>query len=156
VKSRGYETDDICIMGFCSGAALSCYFVGQNDVGALVLDGCFARVSTMVVREAQDIGVPAFFTSIFLPGLHAISHLFYDFRVIDPIDRIPDITCPVLFIHEEHDVFTTAEETRELYRASGNPESEVWEIMGTGHSLGYLSGPQEFIEKVTGFLERVM
>jgi pimeloyl-ACP methyl ester carboxylesterase len=110
-QSRGYRADDICIMGLCSGAALSCYFVSQNNVGALILDGCFAWVSTMVVREAQGVGVPAFFPSIFLPGLHVMSYLIYDLRVVDPIDCVPDITCPVFFIHEENDPFTTIEET---------------------------------------------
>jgi alpha/beta superfamily hydrolase len=156
VKSCGYRGDDICIMGFCSGAVLSCYFASQNDIGALVLDGCFARVSTMVIREAQDVGVPAFLASIFLPGLHVMSYLIYDFRVVDPLDRVADIPCPVFFIHEENDAFTTIEETYELYRASGNHKSQIWEIKGTEHSLGYLSGPEEYIEKVTGFLERVM
>ena len=156
VKSLGYRADDICILGFCSGAALSCYFVSQNNVGALVLDGCFTRVPTMVIREAQDIGVPAFVTSFFIPGLWVTTRLFYDYHAIDPIDRIPDITCPIFFIHEENDAFTTTEETNELYRASRNPQNQIWEIKGTEHSLGYLSGPEAYIEKVVGFLQRVM
>jgi len=156
LKSLGYGTEDICIMGFCSGAALSCFYVSRNDVGALILDGCFVRVSTMVVREAEDVGVPGFLTWIFIPGLRIMAGVVYDFELINPIDVVADINCPILFIHEEYDAFTTTEETNELYRVSGNAQDEICEVIGTEHSEGFLSGPEEYIERVTGFLERVM
>ena len=66
VNRLGYHLDNICIMGFCSGAALSTVYASRNnDIGALVLDGCFARVSTMVIKEVEGVGVPAFLTLIF-------------------------------------------------------------------------------------------
>ena len=40
--------------------------------------------------------------------------------------------------------------------ASGNPQNQIWQIMDTEHSQGYLTDPEVYIEKVTGFLERVM
>jgi alpha-beta hydrolase superfamily lysophospholipase len=46
LKSRGYSTEDICILGFCSGAASACIFASQNNLGALILDGCFIDVPT--------------------------------------------------------------------------------------------------------------
>ena len=156
LKKLGYQTENICIMGFCSGAALSTYYVCRNDVGALVLDGCFGKVSTMVVREAEGVGMPTFWTRVFLPGLYVMSRLIYGFELVNPIDVVGDIYCPILFIHEEHDAFVSTEETYELYRASTNPQNEIWEIADTEHSQGFLSGPEEFIEKVTGFLERIM
>ena len=152
----GYGLEDICIMGLCSGAALSCFYVSANDAGALVLDGCFDRVSTMVVREAEGVGVPALFTTIFLPGLYVMSSLVYGYDLVNPVDVVDDIKCPILFIHEEHDPFVTLEETYELYRASDNPRDEIWQVMGAEHSHGYIVGQGEYIEKVTEFLDEVM
>jgi dienelactone hydrolase len=154
--SRGFDTGDICIMGFCSGAALSTYYVSSNEVGALILDGCFIRISTMVIREAQGVGVHPFFTTMFLPGLHAMAGLIYGYEEVNPVDVVDDIKCPILFIHEEEDAFVTTEETRELYRASDNPRDEIWEILNAEHSEGFLIDPEEYIGKVIGFLERVM
>ena len=156
LNSLGYKTEDICIMGFCSGAALSTYYVSRNDVGVLILDGCFVRVSTMVVREAESVGVPAFLTRIFLPGLYMMSSLIYDYDLVNPVDAVADVACPILFIHEEYDEFITMEDTEELHRASNNAEDEIWEVIGAEHSHGFLVGQDEYIEKVTGFLERVL
>lgn len=154
LHSLGYAPDDVGIMGFCSGAALSCLFASQNDIGVLVLDGCFTRVSTMVVREAQGVGMPTFLTRIFLPGLNVATHIFYGFEVINPVDVVGDIECPIFFIHEEYDPFITLGETYELYHASGNGANEIWEVLGSDHSQPLLTRPEEYIEKVTGFLAR--
>ncbi len=156
LNSLGYGTEDICIMGFCSGAALSSFYVSKNDVGALIIDGCFTTVSTMVVREAGDIGVPPAFTAFFLPGLYVMSNIIYGYELVNPIDIVDDIECPIFFIHEEYDAFTTMDETYEMYLASGNGHNEIWQIKDAEHSHGYISGPEEYIEKVTGFLEKVM
>ncbi|HEY97728.1 MAG TPA: alpha/beta hydrolase [Dehalococcoidia bacterium] len=156
LTSLGYGLEDICIMGLCSGAALSTFYVSANDVGALILDGCFDRVYNMVLREAEGVGVPSYFTAVFLPGLYVMSNVIYGYELINPIDVVDDIKCPILFIHEEFDAFVTMEETYELYQASGNPRDEIWQVMGAEHSHGYIVGQEEYIEKITEFLDMAM
>ncbi len=152
LRSRGYGTEDICIMGFCSGAASACIYASHNEVGALILVGCFIDVRTMVVRQAQDVGIPQFLAQIFWPGSVLFARIIYGYEVIHPIDVVGDVRCKIFFIHEEYDEFTTIEETYRLLEASVNPANEVWEVPSTNHSQVYITHPLEFIERVDDFL----
>ncbi len=154
LKSRGYSAGDICILGFCSGAASACIFASQNSLGALILDGCFIDVPTEVARQAKAIGIPQFLESFFMPGGLFFARVLYDYHVVNPIDVIHNVACPILFIHEENDEFITWEETLELFRASGNPANEVWEVSDTQHSQSFRTHPTEYIEKVDEFINR--
>ena len=155
LKGEGYAFEKIYIMGFCSGAAASCIFASRNSPSALILDGCFADVHTMVRREAVAWGIPEFLVGPFLPGLRLMTRICYGYNVVNPIDVVADISCPVLFIHEEHDEFTTLEETRRLFESSRNPANELWEISGADHSQSYRKQPEEYVERVDGFVSAI-
>ena len=103
LKSKGYTAVNIDIIGFCSGAASSAIFISGENIGAVVLDGCFATVRNMVTAQATTKGVPKSLLDFFYPGLSVAVKLFYGYTPIDPIDTIPNATCPILFIHEEND-----------------------------------------------------
>jgi pimeloyl-ACP methyl ester carboxylesterase len=152
LKSRGYPMENIYLLGFCSGAASSCIFASRESPGALILDGCFIDVPTMVVREAVDYGIPGFLVRLFTPGLLFMTQLLYDYDVVNPIDVVADIECPVLFIHEENDIYIRQEEVRQLYEASGNPANEFWEVKGAEHSRPYRNFPEEYIDRLDKFL----
>jgi alpha-beta hydrolase superfamily lysophospholipase len=65
VNSLGYPASSIGILGFCSGAASTCIFASAEDVGAIVLDGCFVSVESMFKNQASQRHIPAFlFTGI--------------------------------------------------------------------------------------------
>ncbi|MBN1161832.1 MAG: alpha/beta fold hydrolase [Dehalococcoidales bacterium] len=154
LRSRGYGTEDICIMGFCSGAASACIYASRNDVGALILVGCFVDVQTMVIRQAQSVGIPQFLAQMFYPGTLFFARIIYGFEVIHPIDVVGNVRCKILFIHEEFDEFTTFEETYRLFEASVNPANRIWEVLSTNHSQVYITHPLEFIERVDDFLSQ--
>ncbi len=152
VQSRGYAIDDIYLLGFCSGASAACIYASQNDIGKVILDGCFIDVKTMVARQARSVGIPEFLQNIFWPGGLLFTHWFYDYHVVNPIDVVPFIKCPILFIHEENDEFITLEEVERLFQVSNNPANRIWEVASANHSQSYKSYPLEFIEKVDYFL----
>lgn len=156
LQNRGFSPGNICLLGFCSGAAASCIFASQNPVGALVLDGCFIDVPTEVTRQAASVGVPEFLVKIFLPGLLLITRLIYDYEMVNPVDVVGEVACPILFVHEESDEFITWEETNRLFRASGNPADEIWEISGALHSESYRTFPAEYIERVGSFIQMAL
>lgn len=155
VKSRGFDIKNINLLGFSSGAAVISIYASRNEIGSLILDGCFINSITMLVRQANAINMPGFLAYFFLPGGLLFTHLFYDFHPVDPIDVMPDVDYPVLFIHEENDEFVTMEETGLMYRASTNPASEIWEAADAKHSEGFRVHPQQYIDKVDGFLQKI-
>ena len=150
LKTRGGAAH-IGIIGFCSGAATTAIFASRENIGAVVLDGCFATVDSMVTRQATTRGIPAFLVDSFIPGLRLTVKLFYGAVPEDPIKIVPDITCPILFIHEQNDNLTTSQETNQLFQAAKNPADEIWEIPGALHSEGYKTDPVDYVNKVNAF-----
>jgi pimeloyl-ACP methyl ester carboxylesterase len=82
-----------------------------------------------------------------------MTKIIFGFNVVNPIDIVSYIDCPILFIHEEYDEFIPAEDVRRLFRASPSPVNELWEISGVEHSQAYRSSPDVFITKVTNFFK---
>jgi len=151
VKSRGFTPSQIGILGFCSGAASACIFASQEDVGALVLDGCFASVTRMIYRQAAERHIPAIFVDIFLPGLRLSTFTLYHYRELDPIQVVGSVKAPIFFIHEQYDDLTTLADTQLLLETSSNASNTLWEISGTLHSEGYKNNPAEYIQRVAAF-----
>jgi pimeloyl-ACP methyl ester carboxylesterase len=152
LKSKGYPAKTIGIIGFCSGAASSCIFASQESIGALVLDGCFYTVNSMVAGGAASRGIPRFLVDFFLPGVLLMSKIIYGYELVNPIDVVAGITCPILFIHEEHDNLVSLEETFRLFKASDNPANELWEVSAAEHSQAYKTYPSDYVERIDNFL----
>ena len=152
LEGEGYPSKRIYIIGFCSGAASACIFASQNSIGALVLDGCFATVHNMVTRQAELMGIPKFLVDFFAPGVLLMTNIIYGYDLVNPVDVVADVTCPILFIHEEHDELISWEEMHRLFRVSGNPANELWEVSDAEHSQSYKTHPAAYIEKVDNFL----
>jgi pimeloyl-ACP methyl ester carboxylesterase len=152
LKSRGFRTGNICLLGFCSGAASVCIYASGNSVGALILVGCFIDCPTMLARQAAAAGLPEFVAYFLLPGGKFFTHLLYGFTMINPIDAIRNVTCPILFVHEQYDEFTSSEETRRLLRAADNPADEIWEASATEHSQAFRTHPIDFVNKIDEFI----
>jgi pimeloyl-ACP methyl ester carboxylesterase len=151
VKSRGFAPASIGILGFCSGAASACIFASREDVGALVLNGCFASVTRMIYGQAAERHIPSVFLDIFLPGLRLSTFAFYHYREVDPIQVVGNIKAPVFFIHEQKDDLTTLGEIQLLLEASTNPADTLWEIPAALHSEGYRTDPSGFVSRVAAF-----
>jgi pimeloyl-ACP methyl ester carboxylesterase len=149
---EGYPSEHIYIIGFCSGAASACIFASQNQVGALVLDGCFANVYNMVKNQAALMGIPRFLVDFFTPGVFVMSRLFYDFELVHAEDVVADISCPIFFIHEENDELISRAEMEHLFELATNPANQFWEVPDAEHSQSYKTHPAEYIERVGGFL----
>ncbi|UCE98380.1 MAG: alpha/beta hydrolase [Dehalococcoidia bacterium] len=156
IRHCGYAADSTAIVGYCSGAASACIFASQEDIGALVLVGCFAEVGDMVVSMATSQGIPRMLAEIFIPGLKLTTRVLYDYQVVNPIDVVSGVSCPIFFIHEEHDEFIQLEDMRRLFEKSSHPENQFWEVDNTEHSQSYKKDPTEFTARITSFLETTL
>jgi pimeloyl-ACP methyl ester carboxylesterase len=154
LKSRGFATEKIGIIGFCSGAASAAIFANGEEIGALVLDGCFTTVRGMVTRQAATKNIPEFLVDVFVPSLSFTVKIFYGYEPFDPVVAVSNTTCPVLFIHEEYDNLTTLEETDQLLKASNSPASEMWEVSGVEHTQAYKTYPAEYVDRLDNFLAK--
>jgi uncharacterized protein len=154
LKSKGYTATNIDIIGFCSGAASSAIFIRGESVGAVVLDGCFATVRNMVTAQATTKGIPKSLLDFFYPGLSLTVKIFYGYTPINPVDAIPNVTCPILFIHEENDNLVSLKEMDQLLKASNKKSNKLWEITGAEHSQGYKRDPSQYINEVDNFFTK--
>jgi pimeloyl-ACP methyl ester carboxylesterase len=151
LTNEGYTTSKIGLIGFCSGAALSCIFASHENVGGLVLDGCFTSVRHMVDRQAAQRGIPQLLLDAFMPGLAVAAKTIYGYEEVNPIDVVAEVSCPILFIHEEYDELVSLEDVSQLLEASTNPANTLWEVNGAKHSQAYKTLPSEYVEKVDEF-----
>jgi len=151
LKNRGYSAEDIGIIGFCSGAASALIFASQENIGALVLDGVFDSVENLITTEMSHRGIPKFAFDLLFPGILLMAETIYHYELINPIDVVATIDCPILFIHEEQDESISLEETQRLMAASAKPRNELWQVSQAEHSHGYRTHPSIYIEKVSTF-----
>src|SRR5208283_1053639 len=79
LKARGFNASSIGLIGFCSGAASVCVFSGQETVGAVVLDGCFPDIKTMVNNQAKERHIPVPALDLFYSAMKIMIKGTYDF-----------------------------------------------------------------------------
>lgn len=151
LKTIGYKSGNIGIIGYCSGAASTCVFASSDEVGGIVLDGCFSSLHSIITKQAAAKGIPQWFLDIFYQGLIFVARAIYDFQPLNPIEYVPKIKSPILFIHEENDTLVSATETQTLFQAANNLNSQIWEIKSAAHSEAYNRYSREYVDRLDGF-----
>ena len=154
LKQR-FPSRSIGLMGFSTGAAAAIIFASREKVAAVVSDNCFASVSDSLTKKlAADWGVPRIIVRIIVPGLFLLARILHGYKKIDPVGRVADISCPVLFIQGDTDDLVTVSDAYRLHRASDKKLDDLWIVPNAGHTQAYHTNPVAYIERVTSFLER--
>jgi pimeloyl-ACP methyl ester carboxylesterase len=156
-RGKGFFREEIGVIGFCSGAISTCIYASEeHDIGAVVLDGCSTTVRNMVYAQAAERSIPKPLLSIFMPGLTTAVRVFYNYKEVDPIHVIPQVKCPVFFIHEEKDNLVTMAEMTQLFGGARNPNNEIWEISRALHSQGYIVDPAGYVNRLDSYFQRTL
>jgi uncharacterized protein len=74
---------------------------------------------------------------------------------LNPIDRISNLTSPVLLISGTHDRHTTQSEAERLYAAAPRPK-ELWIVPGAGHYNMHIYDSSSYEERVSSFLSEYL
>ncbi len=156
LKSRGYQSGKIGIIGYCSGAAGACNFASQETIGGLVLDGCFTSVRAMVNNQASTRGIPRLAVDVFLPAVQLAATVFYGYQPVNPIDIVGKVNCPIFFIHEENDDLVSTGDDVRLTDTSGNPTNAFWQVEDATHAEAYQTHPDEYVTRVDAFFRSAL
>ena len=70
-----------------------------------------------------------------------------------PIDRVPNLGCPVLVASGMADRHTTVSETKAIFHAARHPK-QLWLVDGAAHEDLLRSAPTVYQRRVVGFLKR--
>ncbi len=156
IRERGCPAENVGIIGFSAGAASAITFASQDNVATVVSDSCFADVAdTFIGKGASESGMPRLITKFFGLGTLLMSRIMYGYRKVNPVDRVADVACPMLFIQGGKDDLVPIEDAHKLYKASGNPSDEVWLVPDAGHTEAYCIDPFGYICRVTSFLDKI-
>ncbi|MFC1948336.1 alpha/beta hydrolase [Chloroflexota bacterium] len=154
VTDRGIPVERIGLLGFSLGAGVALLVAAQEPrIPAVVSDSGF--LDYMMDLQFFRIG-PFHFPAWFARLIAFIGRIFFnaDFSKVRPIEVIEQVEQPVFFIHGENDVVVSAEESKELYNISNNPEDRIWIVPNTEHVNIYRKMSKVYVNRVTQFFQR--
>jgi len=155
------ETQTLVLLGVSLGAAVAAAVaVERNDIAALILECPYVDFPHAVLSHLDRLGVPG--RSIqrlalwFCRKIAAI-----DFRQVRPVDLIPRISCPLWLVQVEDDPFVPPKDRAVLSNALRQRPAdagigEEWLVPNCYHVLAMNEKPQEYRQKLAGFLEHAL
>ncbi|UCC60657.1 MAG: alpha/beta hydrolase [Dehalococcoidia bacterium] len=157
VRERGIAPQSIGLLGFSMGAASSLLAAAEDrDVPAVVSDSCWAELRDLIRSEiARRPYIPGFLTPL-MPKVAKLAYRF-DIDEASPIDAVAKIAPrPVFFIHGEFDRTVPVESAMRLYHSIDNPNNRLWVVPEAPHVGSYRAQPEEYIAKVTDFMDQAL
>jgi fermentation-respiration switch protein FrsA (DUF1100 family) len=153
LKTQGFLPGCIGVLGISLGAASAVgAAVEDTDIGAIVIDSCFADLASVLqVNWELQAGMPQFL----LPPAMLMSRLLYGLDVAKsrPVAEIGRIAPrPVLIIHTARDQFIPLAQAERNRAALAT--AELWVAAGTEHARNYNADPEEYVRRVTEFLDQ--
>lgn len=158
VKQQG--SNHIVLLGFSTGASASILAAaGEESVEAVIADSPYANLKDYLESNLNKwVNLPhILFNKTVLISMEIISGI--DTANSSPADSLKSLPpCRLLLIHGKGDSIIPVENSRKLYSeysdiAAGM--SEIWETDDAGNASSYLKYPEEYMERVFGFLDEI-
>lgn len=128
-QTLGYAPAQICLYGRSLGGGPSCWLAQRYPVGSMILDGTFT--STFRVMTQRKL-IP--------------------WDKFDNLARLPNIHCPILFIHGTQDLTVPFSHAMTNYKAYQGPKQKFW-IEGAGHNDLYEVAGEAYHSTVFQFID---
>jgi len=133
---QGVAADRIIIFGKSLGGAVAVDLAMEVSPAGLILESTFTSVPAMAGKHYPF--VPKFLIR----------------TQMNSVAKIPQITCPKLFVHSKADRVVPYALGRELYEAAPEPKT-FYEVVGAGHNETSLVGGSAYFEALTNFVSAV-
>lgn len=137
VRNKGFGPAQIIIFGRSLGGAVAGQLAARVQPGAVILESTFS--------SARDMANAIF------PVLSHLVPMRFDFATVE---RIRQVTSPVLVIHSEEDEIIPFRLGQRVYRAANSPKT-LLKIHG-GHNGGFLSSQPAYEQGLGRFISRFM
>jgi pimeloyl-ACP methyl ester carboxylesterase len=133
------DTSRIFVFGRSLGGAVAVQLAmsQSNHLKGLILENTFTSISDMV---DQLMPMVAFFKRF-------IQRIFYP-----TIERIPQVTCPILFVRGMRDEIVPNDHTQRLYHAATkSPLKQLYECENGDHNMTWKIGGDQYIRAFNTF-----
>lgn len=150
-----YPHEKIAAIGVTLGAAAILLANPPPKLDALVLESLHPTFEQAVENRLKlHLGE---FGLWIKPLLLSYLSMLLDLSIeeLNPIDRISNLTTPVLFISGTHDRHTTQSEVERLFNAAHQPK-ELWIVPGAGHYNMHTYDSKSYEERVSSFLDQYL
>ncbi|PKB84041.1 MAG: hypothetical protein BZY88_00810 [SAR202 cluster bacterium Io17-Chloro-G9] len=156
LAGREIPPEKIGLVGFSMGAATAILAAAQEPgIGAVVADSPYAKASDLIAHEAARKTVfPGWLTPIFVPTSVLIADWFYgiDLGSVVPEAAVAELSYPILVIHGTADSRIPYQQGQRVQQ-SALAGSSIWLAPDVDHVHAFLTYPEEYVERVTVYLE---
>lgn len=141
------------VIGATLGADAFVLAEDRPAVAAVVLEQMYPTIERAVANRARlhlgEVG------NLFAPLLmvQMQSHLEIPDNHLRPIERLPKLATPVMFVNGTGDVYSSPSDAKELFALSPAPK-ELWLVPDAGHVDLYAYAKSEYESRVGGFLDK--
>jgi len=148
---RRMPAERIGVIGLSMGGAAA--VLGELPADAMVLEAVYADFSKAVEnRLAFLLGAPGRYLAPMLTWQVQL-RLGFDYKVLQPAERISKLRVPLLLIAGGDDGLATLEEAKTLFARARQPK-QLWVIPGARHVDFHYHYPTEYERRVLVFLRR--
>jgi pimeloyl-ACP methyl ester carboxylesterase len=152
---RAHGATKVAVLGVSLGAVSTVRAAlepdGAQQINAMVLDSCFGDFGNVLNHSfTHETGYPLFL----LPGGLLMTRvlLHVDLAGVKPLDELPRLKTPLLMMYGDQDEFVTAAQQQAM--AAARPDATFWLLAGAQHARIYNLRPEEYVARVSRFLEQ--
>jgi fermentation-respiration switch protein FrsA (DUF1100 family) len=146
------------VIGVSLGGAAALLGPGPRQLDALVLESVFPDLRTALINRLHIYLGPVMgpvLAPVLAPMFRLLMRPVLGVRTprLRPIDRIADVTAPVLIASGTRDRSTTIEEARTLFQHATDPK-QFWAVEGAGHVNLERYNPDAYWRVILPFITR--
>lgn len=158
--SRSYPDGRVGVHGYSMGAATATMHSELNErdknVDFYILDGPYHTMGSAIEIGiiGEDIPLIPVEYAAWAGNLHISVMAGFGYKDVEPHKAVENISVPVMLIHGKEDKVTSPESSEIIYNAIPHNNKELWLIDGLAHCKADDEIPEEYFNRIYGFIEK--